>query len=123
MPVLEVEIVQPDGVPLDPALAAGIADAAGEVFDSAAMRTWVRLRALPLSQYAENGGGPPQGVAPVFVTVLKAALPPPDRRQEEVRHLTQRIAVVCRRPAENVHVLYSPDGAGRAAFGGRLVEG
>jgi phenylpyruvate tautomerase PptA (4-oxalocrotonate tautomerase family) len=122
MPILEVEIVQPDGVPMDPALAAGIADAAGEVFESAPMRTWVRLRALPLSQYAENGGGPPQGVAPVFVTVLKAALPPPDRRQEEVRHLTQRIAVVCRRPAENVHVLYSPDGAGRAAFGGRLVE-
>ena len=122
MPILEVEIVQPDGLPMDPALAAGIADAAGEVFGSAPMRTWVRLRALPLTQYAENGGGPPEGVAPVFVTVLKAALPPPDRRQEEVRQLTQRIAVVCRRPAENVHVLYLPDGAGRAAFGGNLVE-
>lgn len=58
----------------------------------------------------------------MFVTVLKAALPPPDRRQEEVRQLTQRIAVVCRRPAENVHVLYLPDGAGRAAFGGSLVD-
>ena len=122
MPILEVEIVQPDDVPSDPALAARIADAAGAVFDSGPMQTWVRVRALPLSQYAENGGGPPQGVAPVFVTVLKAALAPLDRRQEEVRQLTQRIAVVCRRPAENVHVLYSPDGAGRAAFGGSLVE-
>ena len=122
MPILDVEIVQPEGEPVDPALAAKIADAAGAVFDSAPMQTWVRLRALPSSQYAENGGGPPREVAPVFVTVLKAALPPPDARQEEVRQLTQRIAVVCQRPAEDVHVLYLPDGAGRAAFGGKLVQ-
>ena len=122
MPILDVEIVQPDGEPVDPALAAKIADAAGAVFDSAPMQTWVRLRALPLSQYAENGGGPPRGVAPVFVTILKAALPPPDACREEVRQLTQGIAVVCQRPAENVHVLYLPDGAGRAAFGGKLVQ-
>ena len=86
------------------------------------MQTWVRLRVLPLSQYAENGGGPAHGVAPVFVTVLKAVLPPLDRRREEVRQLAQRIALVCRRPVENVHVLYLPDGAERVAFGGKLVE-
>jgi phenylpyruvate tautomerase PptA (4-oxalocrotonate tautomerase family) len=122
MPILDVEIVQPDATPLDRDLPARLADAAAAVFSSAPMQTWVRLRLLPATQYAENAGGPPPGTWPVFVTVLKARLPAPDAMRDEIRRLTQQIAHVCQRPAEQVHVLYAPPAAGRAAFGGTLVE-
>ena len=57
----------------------------------------------------------------MFVSVLKAKLPPPDERQLEVTRLTEAVARICRRPPENVHILYLPGGAGRMAFGGTLV--
>jgi phenylpyruvate tautomerase PptA (4-oxalocrotonate tautomerase family) len=121
MPILEVEVVvgETDRLPSD--LAARLADAAGEVFGAPAGRIWVRLRALPREQYAENGGGPPAGVLPVFVKVLKARQASPEELRREVQELTEAIAGACGRPMDNVHVVYAPKGAGRAAFGGRLV--
>ncbi len=117
MPILEVEIV---GAPeTSDGLAARIAVAAGEALDKPG-GTWVRLRRLEPADYAESDGGPPAGVAPVFVRVLERAAP--DDLDARVERLTDAVAAACGRPAENVHVLYEPPAAGRMAFGGRLVR-
>ena len=76
--------------------------------------------AYAAEHYAEDGGVP-EGVYPVFVSVLKARWPAPEARQGEVDRLTAAVAEASHRPAENVHLFYQPEGAGRVAFGGRLV--
>jgi phenylpyruvate tautomerase PptA (4-oxalocrotonate tautomerase family) len=121
MPILDVEMVVEAADALDPALAARLADAAGEVFGTVAGSTWVRLRPLPRARYAENGGGPPQGVAPVLVSILLAEPPSGSELRTQVHRLTAAIARVCDRPPENVHLLYQPAAKGRTAFGGKLV--
>ena len=121
MPILDVEIVLQPGESLHPELAGELADRAGEVFGAAPGTTWVKLRAISAEHYAENQTGRPADVYPVFVSVLKAKLPPLNERQREVTQLTEAVARVCRRPPENVHILYLPEGAGRMAFGGTLV--
>jgi phenylpyruvate tautomerase PptA (4-oxalocrotonate tautomerase family) len=121
MPILDVELVLEPSEALRPELASELADRAGEVFGAAPGTTWVKLRAISADHYAENQTGRPADVYPVFVSVIKAKLPPLNERQREVTQLTEAIARICRRPPENVHVLYLPEGAGRMAFGGRLV--
>ena len=121
MPILDVEVVTTGEDALDEALAAKIADAAGEVFESVAGRTWVRLRALPQALYAENGGGPPDGTQPIFVDVLLADLPQAEELRSQIHRLTLAIAKVCERTPENVHLFYQASARGRVAFGGKLV--
>jgi phenylpyruvate tautomerase PptA (4-oxalocrotonate tautomerase family) len=123
MPILEIEIVVAEGEELDPSLAASLVDAAGEVFGTVAGQTWVRLRALPRRGYAENGGGPPEGIHPVFARVLLADPPQGEELRLQIHRLTLAIAKVCGRPPENVHLFYEPAGRGRVAFGGKLVAG
>ena len=118
MPILDVEIVT--GEPLDTAVAAELADAAGQVFASPPAGPWVRVRPLPSHLYSENAVRTPDGPRPVFVTVLKAQRPTGAALDDEVRALTEAVARICRRAPEEVHVLYEPDGAGRIAFGGRV---
>ena len=120
MPILDVEMVVEADESIDDGLARRLADAAGAVFGAAPGRTWVRLRTLPASRYAESGGAPP-GVRPVFVAILKSTRPEGETLRDETLQLTQAIAAVCDRPAENVHVLWLPDAKKRMAFGGRLV--
>jgi phenylpyruvate tautomerase PptA (4-oxalocrotonate tautomerase family) len=122
MPILDVEFVVDDAITAGSGLATALADAAGEVFDTPPGRTWVRLRRISSEDYAENKGGPLGGVLPVFVTVLKARRPPPETLRAEIDRLTRAVARVLDRPAENVHVIYLPEGRGRVAFGGRLIE-
>ena len=121
MPILDVEVVLAPEEALPPGLAAALADHAAAVFRSGPGETWVKLRPLAASGYAENGGGPDSGVRPVFVSVLRARWPDPERRAVELRQLTEAVARACSRPAEHVHVSYAQEGAGRAAFGGHLV--
>jgi hypothetical protein len=117
MPILEVEVV---GVPEAPGGLAGVlADEAARALASPG-RTWVRLRVLPEDRYAEDGGGPPAGVRPVFVRVLRAELPARETLESEALLLAEAVARACRRPVENVHVLYEPPARGRVAFGGKL---
>ena len=120
MPILDVEIVVADTERLDKDLPQRLADAAGEIFATPAGRTWVRVRKLPLRDYAENGGVPAE-VRPVFVAVLKAEHPSREGLRKEITALTEAVARICDRPPENVHVLYRPEGIGRIAFGGELV--
>ena len=118
MPIIDVEVVMKPNEGLREGLAAEIADAAGEIFGSEPGGTWVKLRALPREQYAENEGDPPEGVWPVFVNVLKGELPEGDQMREEAGKLAAEIGRICSRPKENVHILYLPAGTGRIFFGG-----
>ena len=121
MPILEIEIVLSPNELLLSDLAARLAEAAAAVFQGPKGSTWVKLRALQQTEYAEDGGGP-QDVHPVFVRVLKARLPRGGDLETEISRLTEALAQICERPAENVHVIYEPAGRGRVAFGGKPVR-
>jgi hypothetical protein len=123
MPILEVEVVTHPGETLPAGLASVIADQVGEIFGSNPGGTWVRLRTLAASAYAEDGGGPEPGIFPVFVSILKSRLPAPEAIEIEAGQLAQAIGSLCGRPSENVHILYLPEAAGRIAFGGKLQTG
>ena len=121
MPILEIEIVVDEGEALDDGLASWLAESAGQVFGAPPGSTWVRLRFLSADNYAESGGGPPEGVRPVFVRVLQASPTKAELLEDEVRKLTETIGELCNRPSRHVHVLYDLPAEGRMAFGGRLV--
>lgn len=120
MPVVDVQIVAARAQ--GDAAAQALADALGHAFGSGPGRTWVRVQMLSSVQYAENGGALRADELPVFATVLHARAPQGPARADEVRAVTEAIARVLDRPPERVHVQYAPDGAGRQAFGGVLVE-
>ncbi|HLF04269.1 MAG TPA: hypothetical protein VI855_03540 [Dehalococcoidia bacterium] len=123
MPIVDVEVVVRSEESLASNLAARLAEACGEIFGSAPGGTWVKVRSVLRTRYAENGGNLPEDFYPVFVTVLKAKLPSPKAMQTEVASLTEAVAQTCGRPQENVHVIYEPEAAGRVAFGGKIVSG
>jgi phenylpyruvate tautomerase PptA (4-oxalocrotonate tautomerase family) len=120
VPILNVEIVGSLETSDEVTLAQRIADAAGEVFGAPPRSTWIRLRVLPATHYAENGGADPN-VRPVFVQVMKRLVPAGDELRTEVAPLTEAIAAAYDRPPENVHVCYEPAATGRQAFGGAIV--
>jgi phenylpyruvate tautomerase PptA (4-oxalocrotonate tautomerase family) len=98
-------------------LASTLADALGEVFGSEPGRTWVRVRTLPDSHYAENLSEAPR---PVFVTLLLGAPPTGELLTLQVRQVAEAVARTCRVPTDTVHVLLEPAARGRMAFGGQL---
>jgi phenylpyruvate tautomerase PptA (4-oxalocrotonate tautomerase family) len=122
MPILDVEIVVPDLGQLKPNLPTDLSDAIGLLLGVPPGKTWVRVRELLHKNYEEGGGGAPEGTRVVFVEILRRKNPPPEELRSEVAKLTQLFARVCECPADNVHILYKPDGRGRVAFGGKLVE-
>ena len=122
MPILDVEIVTHPNENSRPDLVTELANQAGEIFHSPPGNTWVKIRFIARENYAENSNGSGD-IFPVFVSVLKARMPSPEALQAEVTELTVVIARVCNRPQENVHILYLPEGAGRVAFGGKVLSG
>jgi phenylpyruvate tautomerase PptA (4-oxalocrotonate tautomerase family) len=123
MPILDIEIVQPDGVGAPAAaLTQSLADAAGRALGSAPGRTWVRLRTLAASHYAENEATLAAEDLPVFVTVLYARSPQGEALATEVQTLTQALAASLSLTPQRVHVQIAPAAAGRQAFGGELVK-
>lgn len=122
MPILNIEIVVRPDENLSPDLATELARLTGEIFGSTPGGTWVKVHLIARQHYAENSGLP-QDSYPVFVSVLKAKLPPPHTLQAEVTQLTATIAQVCGRPIENIHIIYLPEGVGRVAFGGQILSG
>ena len=121
MPIIDVEIVVAPNDPVAAYLAQSLADAAGRALDSPAGQTWVRLRLLAREHYAENESVLATTELPVFVTVLKRALPRPDEVTTEIARLTESIADVLGRDRTCVHVEYAPAASGRLAFGGKLA--
>lgn len=123
MPILEIEFVlgREERLPQD--LATNLAEAAAKALGSPPEGTWVKLRSLERVQYAEGDGGPPEGVRPVFVSVLRAELPVAAILRRQASRLASAIADLCGRPEENVHVLFEPSASGRIWFGGRVSPG
>jgi len=122
MPILDIEIVASNSTLELPAdLTQSLADTIAQVFGTPQGTVWVKVRVIPSEQYAEDNGTP-LGVYPVFVTVLKSSVPEGSALKNEIAQLTQIIAKVLNRPDTNVHIFYQPDGTGRVAFGGKLVE-
>jgi len=121
MPILDIEIVASNSTESLPAdLTQSLADEAAQVFGVPGGAVWVKMRVIPSAQYAENGVMP-EGVYPVFVTVLKSRVPEGSALERKIVQLTQVFAKILARPDTNVHIIYQPDGAGRVAFGGKLV--
>ena len=120
MPVLDVEIVLFPDESIDEDLSSKLADAAADIFGSAPGTTWLKLWLIKASNYAENGGLPKAGIFPVFVTVLNSVIPENEHLQLEVNLLTEAVANICKRPIENVHIIYQPAAIGQVAFGGKL---
>jgi len=121
MPIVDVEIIGVDA-PGRHGRARDLADALGRVFGTVPGRTWVRIRDLPASAYAENEAEPSEDGYPVFVTVLHAHPPVGPLRATEAAAVTRAVADWARRDPQRVHVQYAPAAAGRQAFGGTLVE-
>lgn len=120
MPILDVELVGKPTHDSD-SIAQRLADAAAQALEARPGSVWVKLRWIEGSCYAESAGAP-AGLRPVFVKLLRKTRPEGDALVAEIARLTAAVAAVCDRPAENVHVLYEGDAAGRLAFGGRLVR-
>jgi phenylpyruvate tautomerase PptA (4-oxalocrotonate tautomerase family) len=121
MPIIDVEIVVAPNGPVAAGLAQALADAAGRALGSPAGQTWVRLHLLAREHYAENESSLAETELPVFVTVLKRALPGPAEVTIEIARLTESIADVLARNRTCLHVEYAPAASGRLAFGGKLV--
>lgn len=122
MPILEVELTGGVARSARAGLARRIADAVGAVFGSAPGETWVRVREIPHGDYAENAtDAAAAGMQPVFVRVLKRALPDTGVLAREVEALAEAVAKETGRPRDQVHVICEPPAAGRVAFGGRLI--
>jgi len=122
MPILNVEIVTYQNEKIRPDLAMELANQIGEVFDSPPGNTWVKVHLIAGENYAENMVAS-DSVFPVIVSVLKAQTPSLESLQAEVTKLTAIIAQICNRPPENIHIIYLPEGAGRVAFGGKVLPG
>lgn len=121
MPIVDVEVVCGSEREAPPVSAAALASVLGAVFGSSPGRTWVRVRLLPSSAYAENECEVGTEQLPVFVTVLQAHWPAEEAFAEQVRQVTRAVAACLELSPERVHVQYAPAAAGRQAFGGNLV--
>jgi phenylpyruvate tautomerase PptA (4-oxalocrotonate tautomerase family) len=118
MPILDIEVVDLTGDVS--AISQKLADHAGEVFDSSRGRTWIKLRNLESTHYAENDE--PSAPLPVFVRVLEARPPEDSELRRLMKKLTAAIADVLDRSEEHVHILLEPPALGRISFGGKLRE-
>ena len=121
MPIVEIEVVLKPNEIIQGITVEELADQLGEIFNSPKGTTWIKIRALERDHYSENGGTP-DGVFPVFVSILKSMFPGRDEMQKEVEMITGAVAQTYRRPSENVHIIYLPEGKGRVAFGGKLFS-
>ena len=122
MPIVEVLVVckTPDKVRAVSAQA--LADSIGVVLQSAPGRIWVRTHTMAAAAYAENSATLDDSELPAFVTVTHSHLPEGEALAIQVQAITAAVAKCIGRSNERVHVQYAPAGAGRQAFGGKLVE-
>jgi hypothetical protein len=122
MPIVDGELVCESEADFAKASTRALADALGHSFGSEPGHTWVRLRFLSATAYAENQSAVAGAELPVFVTVAHAQPPLGEALAVEAMLLiTQAVAQCLGRAPERVHVLYAPAAAGRQAFGGHLV--
>ncbi len=116
MPILDIEIV--GSVANTDQLAQRLAKASGKALRSRPEGTWVKLRYLDPSCYAENESS--VDVSPVFVNLLEATAPEGEELESQLRSLTLAIATVLERPSEHIHIVFEAPASGRISFGGTL---
>ncbi|MFA6110532.1 MAG: hypothetical protein WDA75_17350 [Candidatus Latescibacterota bacterium] len=121
MPIIDIDIVLKPREELRHDLALDVANATGEALGVPPGEAWVKVRTIAPECYAESGGGPPEGVCPVFVSVVLADDGSREKRQEQADILATTIATVCGRRKEHVHIIFAPPARGRIAFGGKLM--
>ena len=121
MPIVDVEIVCQSEAEFNRLSAAALANALGRTFRSQPGTTWVKLRFLGSTSYAENESAVGGSELPVFVSVLHARVPQGDVLATEAKAVTHAVALCLGRAPERVHVRYEPSAIGRQAFGGNLV--
>ncbi len=122
MPIVSLELVEDANgkQEISPVQLQEIVDVLGDLFDSEAGGTWIKVSHLPRSQYAENRTQLSDSVRPTFVTVLKAD--PAPNLSHLASQIASAIATCLQRPLNNTHVLFEPPARHRIAFGGNLVE-
>jgi phenylpyruvate tautomerase PptA (4-oxalocrotonate tautomerase family) len=121
MPIVTIEVVT-DQKALPDDAAQRLADAIGRGLDSPPGHTWIRLRSLARSQYAENASTLDAGELPVFVTIVQRHAPQGDELEAQIAALTDAVASVLTRPSTCVHIEVASPAAGRWSFGGTLVR-
>lgn len=121
MPIFNIQLVANQQETCRADLAQVLADRLGDTLKADAGRVWVRFEILPADHYAENNVRLQAEELPVFVTVLHAHPPEGATRAQEVAALTAVVASCTARRSDRVHIEYAPPGAGRIAFGGKLV--
>ena len=122
MPIVDIELVGESEAESAGVSARALADAIGHALGSDPGHTWVRLRFLASTAYAENQATLEGADLPVFVTVQHAHPPLGEALVSEAMALTLAVAKCLARAPERVHVQYAPAAAGRQAFGGTLVR-
>ena len=120
MPFVSVEIVG-DPEYRAAGLAQALADACSPAFPPEHREVWVRVRSVPLLDWAVTSNSPPRPL-PVFVHVVREENPGGDPLRREIQGLTAAVARVTGRPVDAVVVEYAPSGRGRLAFAGKLLE-
>jgi hypothetical protein len=122
MPIVDILVVCKTPEQVGMVSAQALADSLGQVFHSEPGRTWVRTHTMAAAAYAENGVRLDDSDLPAFVTVTHSHIPEGGALAIEVQVVTEAVAKCIGRTNERVHVQYAPPGAGRQAFGGKLVE-
>jgi phenylpyruvate tautomerase PptA (4-oxalocrotonate tautomerase family) len=122
MPVIDIVLVAEQRSTSPAGFAQALADGLGRALGASPGQVWTRLRLLASDCYAENEVVQESADLPVFVTVLRRALPEGPALLAEIAAVTRTVAEVTGRSAAQVHVEYAPAGRGRLAFGGQLVE-
>ena len=121
MPLVDIEITLKYREKLPINLASVLANELGKIFKSPPSTTWVKLYGLSENHYAENDRSLEGGAHPVFVRIIKSEVPETITLEHEVKEITRTVAKICKRPTENVHIIYEPEGRGRVSFGGKMV--
>lgn len=98
-----------------------VSDQLGDLFKAGVANTWVKVLYLDRTDYAENQSQVASEVQPTFVEVLKYALGDETKLAAEAAKIAGIVGKALGRPIDNVHVIFSPGGKGRVAFGGKLV--
>jgi phenylpyruvate tautomerase PptA (4-oxalocrotonate tautomerase family) len=119
MPLVDIEITLKEYETLSKDMAASLANELGKIFNSPSNSTWVKVRGLPVYQYAENGETQ-KDVFPVFDKIIKSKLLISEL-QNEAELIAIAVAQICERSTENIHIIYEPEGSGQVAFGGKLI--
>ncbi len=122
MPIVTLEYVQSDeNDRIDPITLQSLTDSLGALFTSPPGNTWVSVRYIDRTEYAENETKVPARVKPTFVHILLRTLPEENQLLVLADKAASTVAKVLSRQQENTHIIFAPEGYGRVAFGGKLI--